>query len=93
MATDRDDLALDEAHTSSPTDQILPELRLYGYRPFEDEPDPRPLPEANAVGGAVADIFDALAEQVIRIGLSAANCRPSAATRELTQQMRGAARR
>jgi SLOG family YspA-like protein len=60
MATDRDDLDLDEAHTSSTTDHVLAELQLYGYRPFEDEPDPRPLPEANAVGGAVADIFDAL---------------------------------
>lgn len=47
-------------HTSSPTDHVLNELQLYGYRPFEDEPDPRPLPEGNALAGAVADIFDAL---------------------------------
>ena len=47
-------------HTSSPTDHLLQELQLYGYRPFEDEPDPRPLPEGNRVAGAVADIFDAL---------------------------------
>ncbi len=60
MATDRDDLDLDEAHTASPTDHVLAELQLYGYRPFEDEPDSRPLPEAKAIGGAVADIFDAL---------------------------------
>jgi SLOG family YspA-like protein len=60
MATDRDDLDLDEAQTSSPTDHVLVELQLYGYRPFEDEPDPRPLPETNVIGGAVADIFDAL---------------------------------
>ncbi len=46
--------------TSSPTDHVLAELQLYGYRPFQDEPDPRPLPEAQAVAGAVADIFDAL---------------------------------
>lgn len=32
-------------HNSSPTDHVLQELQLYGYRPFEDEPDPRPLPE------------------------------------------------
>src|SRR5207237_1222870 len=31
-----------------------------GYRPFQDEPDPRPLPEAHTVADAVADIFDAL---------------------------------
>ena len=47
-------------HNSSPTDHVLQELQLYGYRPFEDEPDPRPLPEGNRVAGAIADIFDAL---------------------------------
>ncbi|KTT73831.1 DUF2493 domain-containing protein [Sphingomonas sanguinis] len=47
-------------HESSPTDHILQELQLYGHRPFEDEPDPRPLPEGNRVAGAIADIFDAL---------------------------------
>ncbi|MGB3832251.1 MAG: DUF2493 domain-containing protein [Mesorhizobium sp.] len=46
-------------HTSSPTDHVLNELQLYGFRPFSDEPDPRPLPEGNMVAGAVADIFDA----------------------------------
>jgi hypothetical protein len=35
-------------------DQHLPEGG------FQDEPDPRPLPEARVIGGAVADIFDAL---------------------------------
>ncbi|MBO0160471.1 hypothetical protein J0675_26400, partial [Vibrio parahaemolyticus] len=39
---------------------VLTELQLYGFRPFQDEPDPRPLPEGNAVAGAIADIFDAL---------------------------------
>jgi hypothetical protein len=47
-------------HASSPTDRVLTELKLYGYRPSGDEPDLRPLPEPDAVGGAVADIFDAL---------------------------------
>ena len=47
-------------HTSSPTEHVLAELQLYGHRPFQDEADPRPLPEADIVGGAVADIFDAL---------------------------------
>jgi hypothetical protein len=41
-------------------DYVLNELQLHGYRPFQDEPDPRPLPEARTVAGAVADIFDAL---------------------------------
>jgi hypothetical protein len=56
MTIDRDDTP----HASSPTAHVLAELQLYGWRPFQDEPDPRPLPEAPAIGGAVADIFDAL---------------------------------
>jgi len=47
-------------HESSPTDHIAQELQLYGYRPSEDEPDPRPAPEDRIIEGAVADIFDAL---------------------------------
>ncbi len=49
---------------SSPTDHLLTELQLYGYRPFVDEPDPRPLPEGHVVAGAIADIFDALLVEV-----------------------------
>eukprot|EP01043_Picozoa_sp_COSAG02_P021692 COSAG02_NODE_1109_length_14519_cov_4.765881_1_plen_55_part_10 len=45
-------------HESSPTDHVLNELQLHGYRPFADEPDQRLLPDGNAVAGAVADIFD-----------------------------------
>src|ERR1700681_907298 len=47
-------------HTTSPTDHVLTALQLHGYRPFQDEPDSRPLPEARIVASAVADIFDAL---------------------------------
>ena len=50
----------DEPHEESPTAFILSELQLYGYRPFTDEPDPRPLPDGQRVAGAIADIFDAL---------------------------------
>ena len=39
-------------HESSPTDHVLSELQLYGYRPFADEPDGRPLPEGNLIGRA-----------------------------------------
>ena len=56
MTTDRDG----NPHSSSPTAHVLTELQLYGWRPFQDEPDPRPLPEARIIAGAVADIFDAL---------------------------------
>ncbi|GGZ32647.1 DUF2493 domain-containing protein [Asticcacaulis endophyticus] len=47
-------------HQASPTDHALSELQLHGYRPFNDEGDPRPLPEGWVLAGAVADIFDAL---------------------------------
>ena len=58
MTSDRDDF--EPQHASSPTDHVLTELQLYGFRPFQDELDPRPLPEGNVVAGAIADIFDAL---------------------------------
>jgi len=60
MTIEHDDTGYEPPHTSSPTDHVLAELQLYGYRPFQDEPDPRPLPDGNAVAGAAADIFDAL---------------------------------
>jgi hypothetical protein len=47
-------------HAASPTDHVLSELQLYGWRPFADEPDPRPLPDGDNVAGAVTDIFDTL---------------------------------
>lgn len=56
--TDHDDI--EPQHASSPTDHVLTELQLFGYRPFDDQPDPRPLPEGKMIAGAVADIFDAL---------------------------------
>ena len=59
MTIDRDE-DFEPRHTASPTARILDELQLYGYRPFQDEPDPRPLPEAQTLAGAISDIFDAL---------------------------------
>lgn len=59
MTSEHDD-GFEPHHTSSPTDHVLTELQLYGWRPFQDEPDPRPMPEGNQVAGAVSDIFDAL---------------------------------
>ncbi len=52
----------DHADTSSrsSTAMVLDELQLHGYRPFAGEPDPRPLPEADSIRGALTDIFDAL---------------------------------
>jgi len=60
MTTERDNPSFEPPRCSSPTDRVLAELQIYGYRPFQDEPDPRPMPEAHMVAGAVGDIFDAL---------------------------------
>ncbi len=46
--------------TASPTAHLLDELALYGHRPYDDQPDPRPLPEPGRLQGALADMFDAL---------------------------------
>jgi YspA, cpYpsA-related SLOG family len=49
----------DEHHAASPTAHVLDELALYGYRPGQDEPDPRPLPEAETAQAQLAAAFDA----------------------------------
>src|SRR5712664_4910795 len=60
MMIEHNDTDQESPHATSSTDHILAELQLHGYRPFQDEPDPRPLPEARTIAGAIADIFDAL---------------------------------
>ncbi len=57
---DTHDDGTDLPHSESATGQVLAELQLYGWRPYQDEPDPRPFPDGILVAGAVADIFDAL---------------------------------
>ena len=52
-------------HEVSPTAHLLDEIALYGYRPFSDEADPRPLPDERVATGAVADMFDALIDTMI----------------------------
>jgi hypothetical protein len=42
------------------THLLLQEMQLFGHRPYEDEPDPRPLPDPRLAAGAIADMFDAL---------------------------------
>ena len=49
--------ASEPEHEASPTAYLLDEIALYGYRPFSDEADPRPLPEERIAAGAVADMF------------------------------------
>ncbi len=56
-----DDPANLASPAQSPTAYLLDELALYGHRPHQDEPDPRPLPEAEACEVALGDIFDIFA--------------------------------
>jgi SLOG family YspA-like protein len=51
----------DEPHTLSPTAQLLDELALHGARPGRDEPDPRPLPEADTMRAQLGEIVDGVA--------------------------------
>jgi len=50
-----DDLA--EAQAASPTAHLLDELALFGHRPYQDDPDPRPLPEPDEARRAMIGIF------------------------------------
>ena len=54
----------ESGHAVSPTAYLLDELQLHGHRAYEDEPDPRPLPEAAHVQRALSDVFDALVSAV-----------------------------
>lgn len=60
MYTDPYDTDDEPHHSASPTDTICTELQLHGYRHYENDPDPRDVPEDHKIEGAVADVFDAL---------------------------------
>jgi class 3 adenylate cyclase len=52
-----------EPNTASPTAHLLDELALHGHRAGQDESDPRPLPEPDAVRGqldAMVEAFSAM---------------------------------
>ena len=48
-----------EFHAASATAHLLDELALCGHRPGQDEPDPRPLPEPDAVQGQLGAMVEA----------------------------------
>jgi len=56
-------------HGTSPTDQVIQDLRLYGYHPNDGETDPRESPEDSTILDAVADIFDTLIGAVAETSL------------------------
>jgi YspA, cpYpsA-related SLOG family len=49
-----------EFHAASPTAHLLEELQLCGHRPWQDEPDPRPLPEPDTTCGQLNAAVEAL---------------------------------
>jgi len=51
-------------HASSPTDRVIYEMQIYGHRPHQDEPDPRPLPEEPVIQSALTAMFAAFAEML-----------------------------
>jgi hypothetical protein len=51
-------------NASSPTDRFIYEMQIFGYRPFQDEPDPRLLPEEPQVQSSITAIFGAFAEML-----------------------------
>src|SRR5512145_1079405 len=60
MPLDRFTDDADTARNVSPTAHLLDELALYAHRPYDDDADPRPLPEPARLQGALTDMFDAL---------------------------------
>jgi hypothetical protein len=56
---------------ASPSSHLLDELALHGYRPFHDEPDPRPLPSSDAASFALDSAVEALAGLFIDTRLEA----------------------
>jgi hypothetical protein len=60
-----------ERHAQSPTAHLLAELALYGYRPGQDEPDPRPLPEPDTARYHLAAAVEALDEMLTGTRLEA----------------------
>jgi len=58
------DDGIEPSHASSPTDRVIFEMQLHGHRPFQDEPDPRPLPEEPVVEASLTAVFSALFEML-----------------------------
>ena len=55
----------------SPSSHLLDELALHGYRPLDDEPDPRPLPSSDAASLALESVVEALSSLLLDTRLEA----------------------
>jgi hypothetical protein len=65
-----DTCALDR-NVQSPSPHLLDELALHGYRPLDDEPDPRPLPSSDAASLALEAAVEALSGLFLETRLEA----------------------
>jgi len=57
----RPDTGDEPQHAHSPTAHLLDELQLHGYRARHDEPDPRPLPDADQAQAEIRSSVETLA--------------------------------
>ena len=55
----------------SPSSYLLDELALHGYRPFDDEPDPRPLPFSDSASMALESAVESLSSLFLNTRLEA----------------------
>jgi len=55
----------------SPSSHLLDELALHGYRPLDDQPDPRPLPSSDAASIALDSAVEALSALFLETRLEA----------------------
>lgn len=55
----------------SPWSHLLDELALHGYRPLDDQLDPRPLPSSDAASLALESAVDALSGLLLDTRLDA----------------------
>ncbi len=55
----------------SPSSHLLDELALHGYRPLDEEPDPRPLPSSEAASLALESVVEALSSLLLDTRLEA----------------------
>ncbi|MET3523904.1 DUF2493 domain-containing protein [Mesorhizobium abyssinicae] len=58
------DDAFEPHHATSATGRFIYEMQIHGHRPFQDEPDPRPLPEEPMVQSSLTAMFDAFSDML-----------------------------
>ncbi|MGJ0427316.1 DUF2493 domain-containing protein [Methylocystis sp.] len=60
-----------DAPCETSSSYLLDELALHGYRPFDDEPDPRPLPSSDLATMALESVVESLSSLFLNTRLEA----------------------